>query len=169
MASSRMGDPSGSVDEHFSIWLVYQGNSVQKNVWKSMKVSRLISDTGVLFELEPETIVLVLFSMHPLTLDKAKTLAGPPLVRPNARIMVFQIFPPSGQSPPGPGFKNSPQARASVIPLTSGYPTPTPYTKLLGTFKLPKFDGSAKNWKTWDRSFHRFLGLHDLDHVLAED
>jgi hypothetical protein len=42
-------------------------------------------------------------------------------------------------------------------------------SKLLGTFKLPKFDGAAKNWKQWDRDFVRFLGLHQLEHVLLED
>jgi hypothetical protein len=31
-------------------------------------------------------------------------------------------------------------------------------SKLLGSF----------NWKTWDRSLQRFLGLHQLDHVLLE-
>jgi hypothetical protein len=39
---------------------------------------------------------------------------------------------------------------------------------LLSTFKLPKFDGVSKNWKTWDRAFQRFLGLHQLDHVLDD-
>ena len=43
------------------------------------------------------------------------------------------------------------------------------YSKLLGTFKLPKFDGAPKNWKQWDRDFVRFLGLHQLEHVLLED
>jgi hypothetical protein len=43
------------------------------------------------------------------------------------------------------------------------------HSKLLGTFKLPKFDGAAKHWKQWDRDFVRFLGLHQLEHVLLED
>jgi hypothetical protein len=41
-------------------------------------------------------------------------------------------------------------------------------SKLLATFKLPKFDGVSKNWKTWDRAFQRFLGMHQLDHVLED-
>jgi hypothetical protein len=41
-------------------------------------------------------------------------------------------------------------------------------SKLLSSFKLPKFDGVSKNWKTWDRAFQRFLGLHQLDHVLED-
>jgi hypothetical protein len=42
-------------------------------------------------------------------------------------------------------------------------------TKLLATFKLPKFDGVARTWKAWEKSFQRFLGIHGLDHVLEED
>jgi hypothetical protein len=42
-------------------------------------------------------------------------------------------------------------------------------TKLLATFKLPKFDGAARSWKAWEKSFQRFLGIHQLDHVLEED
>jgi hypothetical protein len=42
-------------------------------------------------------------------------------------------------------------------------------TKLLATFKLPKFDGVARTWKAWEKSFTRFLGIHGLDHVLEED
>jgi hypothetical protein len=42
-------------------------------------------------------------------------------------------------------------------------------SKLLSTFKLPKFDGAARSWKLWEKSFQRFLGLHQLDYVLEED
>jgi hypothetical protein len=42
-------------------------------------------------------------------------------------------------------------------------------TKLLASFKLPKFDGVARTWKVWEKSFTRFLGIHGLDHVLEED
>jgi hypothetical protein len=48
-------------------------------------------------------------------------------------------------------------------------PLPALNSKLLSSFKLPKFDGAARNWKAWDRAFQRFLGLHQLDHVLEED
>jgi hypothetical protein len=33
---------------------------------------------------------------------------------------------------------------------------------------LPKFDGVARSWKLWEKSFTRFLGIHQLDHVLEE-
>jgi hypothetical protein len=51
----------------------------------------------------------------------------------------------------------------------SGDPPQAFSSKLLGSFKLPKFDGAAKSWKAWERSFQRFLGFHQLDHVLEED
>jgi hypothetical protein len=39
---------------------------------------------------------------------------------------------------------------------------------MLGNFKLPKFDGTARYWKTWDKTFVRFLSIHQLDHVVEE-
>jgi hypothetical protein len=45
---------------------------------------------------------------------------------------------------------------------------PAMSSKLLATFKLPKFDGASKSWKSWKKSFQRFLGIHQLDHVLEE-
>jgi hypothetical protein len=41
-------------------------------------------------------------------------------------------------------------------------------SKFLGNFKLPKFDGTARHWKVWDKNFVRFLSIHQLDHVIAE-
>jgi hypothetical protein len=40
--------------------------------------------------------------------------------------------------------------------------------KFLGNFKLTKFDGQARNWKQWDKSFVRYLSIHQLDHVIEE-
>ena len=165
----RFGTAKGGlhipVEESFAIWLIYQGTPLQRYVTKSMRISKLILDAGTLFQLDPSTIVLIFFSMNPVTLDKNKTLAGPPIVPPNSRIMVFQIGAPQIGPPPGRALVDNSQ-RSSLPPA---YANPLPYSKLLGTFKLPKFDGLAKNWKGWDRAFHRFLGLHELDHVLRED
>ncbi len=38
--------------------------------------------------------------------------------------------------------------------------------KFLSNFKLSKFDGSARNWKAWNKSFTRYLAIHQLDYVL---
>ncbi len=43
-----------------------------------------------------------------------------------------------------------------------------PISKMLGNFKLPKFDGNSRYWKTWDKTFIRFLSIHQLDFVVEE-
>ncbi len=70
------------------------------------------------------------------------------------------------------GERSWPPEVAGIAGVPSLAVTPTRmHSKLLGTFKLPKFDGAAKNWKQcqWDRDFVRFLGLHQLEHVLLEN
>jgi hypothetical protein len=86
--------------------------------------------------------------------------------------MVFSLSPQPFATAPDYGTR-TPQAQAGVGHGGFNYAAPPvgPYvnSKLLSTFKLPKFDGVSKNWKTWDRAFQRFLGLHQLDHVLESD
>jgi hypothetical protein len=41
-------------------------------------------------------------------------------------------------------------------------------SKVLGNFKLPKFDGNSRYWKTWEKNFVRFLSIHQLDFVIEE-
>jgi hypothetical protein len=43
------------------------------------------------------------------------------------------------------------------------------YEKLKQTFKCPKFTGSSKDWKTWNKGFQRYLSIWELDHVLDPD
>jgi hypothetical protein len=43
------------------------------------------------------------------------------------------------------------------------------YEKLKQTFKCPKFTGSAKDWKLWNKGFQRYLSIWELDHVLDPD
>jgi hypothetical protein len=65
---------------------------------------------------------------------------------------------------------------SNSVPAAYGHPAEFPQsaqqpilsTKLLATFKLPKFDGVVRSWKLWEKSFLRFLGIHQLDHVLEE-
>jgi hypothetical protein len=38
--------------------------------------------------------------------------------------------------------------------------------KLKQAFKCPRFSGNAKDWKTWDKGFQRYLAIWDLDHIL---
>ena len=121
-----------------------------------MTIHQLIEDAGAIFGLYPEDITLILLSAFQTTLRRDSTILGPPVVAPGSSVLVFSLpRPPLGNSfyPPAP------------LPAAS---TPLANSKLLGTFKLPKFDGTSKNWKAWDRAFQRFLGLHQLDHVLEE-
>jgi hypothetical protein len=152
-------DPGGA----FEIALVNEGRTLRHVVFATMAVEQLTREAAELFGLEPGGIVLMLFSMAPTTLDRTRTLQGPPRVGSNATVMVFVVPGLLVELPPRPtmdGERFLPEP-AVVIPRM--------HSKLLGTFKLPKFDGAAKNWKQWDRDFVRFLGLHQLEHVLLED
>jgi hypothetical protein len=80
--------------EVFIIHLSFQGNSCPRKVWRAMPVSQVVLEASALFDLDPATIVLVLFGMHPVTLDKSRTLDGPPPVPPQSTVMVFQVFAP---------------------------------------------------------------------------
>ena len=40
------------------------------------------------------------------------------------------------------------------------------YDKIRQTFKCTKFNGNARDWKTWNKNFMRFLSIWDLDYVV---
>ena len=169
---SRDGRSAGTA---YHIRLICDGDSVQHVVWPSMPISDLIEDAGHIFGLDPAGISLVLFSATPVTLRRESTIFGPPLVAQNSSVMVFSFHPqplPAYQSPAPAYGPRTPSTQALVVPggFTYAAPPVNPFvsSKLLSTFKLPKFDGASKNWKTWDRAFQRFLGLHQLDHVLED-
>ncbi len=151
-----------SADSPFEIKLVYEGRSVVCHVSEGMQVINLIQEASNIFHLEPSTVLLMLFSMTPLILDRNLTLFGPPRVTPNSTVMVFVVHgQPAIQEP------NLRSTSAALLPNVPG--SPQIHSKLLGTFKLPKFNGTPKAWKQWDRDFVRFLGLHQLEHVLHAD
>jgi hypothetical protein len=158
-----------TADQPYHIRLICSGESAQHVVWPSMPISDLIRDAGHIFGLDSSGISLVLFSTSPEVLRRESTIFGPPFVAPNSSVMVFSLGPQSFGTAPDYGPR-TPQAQAGVVHGGFNYADPPvgPYvnSKLLSTFKLPKFDGVSKNWKTWDRAFQRFLGLHQLDHVL---
>ena len=54
-----------------------------------MLVSRLVDEAADVFGVDPETIILLMLSMVPATLDRALSLEGPPRVGPNSTILVF--------------------------------------------------------------------------------
>ena len=152
-------------DDPFEIMLIFEGNSVTHRVWSTMTVHQLTTEAGSIFGLDPSEIVLLLFSTVPITLQRDATISGPPRVLHGARVMVFHI-PGSAFARVVPERRQGHQYAMEDAPV----PPPQPFnSKLLSTFKLPKCDGVAKSWKAWEKSFQRFLGFHQLDHVLEED
>ncbi len=161
----------GGTETPFSITLVFEGQSVSHRVWATMPISQLISEAGDIFGLDKHLILLVLVAAIPTPISKSSTIAGPPRILPDATVMIF-VLPDPGYSDPGHG-NFPPRTPGPIVPYVDhSYAQrtgPTLNAKLLSSFKLPKFDGAARNWKAWDRAFQRFLGLHQLDHVLEED
>jgi hypothetical protein len=158
---------SATPSENFEIYLTYSGTTVVHQVWHEMLISQLMSEAGSIFGLDSTEMILVLFSWQPTPLQRGGNIMGPPRVTPGSKVIVFHVH--SSGSTTGP---HAPPTRTAG----HGYQSP-PYhpdlpmvsTKLLASFKLPKFDGVARTWKVWEKSFTRFLGIHGLDHVLEED
>ncbi len=71
----------------------------------------------------------------------------------------------TGGNPAGQTHQSAPTDDANFQPSFS---VNSLGSKILGTFKLPKFDGNARQWKTWDKTFVRYLSGHQLDFVLEE-
>lgn len=148
-------------EPRFEISLTYAGTSVLHQVWDTMPIHQLLTEACSIFALDPADVVLVLFSGQPTSLPRDGRISGPPRVAPGSTVMVCCV----------PGMLAVERARGN-----HGLSRQPPYlevpaisSKLLGTFKLPKFDGAARSWKAWEKSFQRFLGIHQLDHVLEED
>ena len=143
-------------DQPYQVTLVCGGQRVTHSVWLSMGIVQLMEDAGSIFGLDPEEVTLLLTGGIPELLRKDSTIQGPPRVTPGSFVMVFSVSrPPTrsiGYNPHAPGYNPYAYQHPTQIPLTN--------SKLLSTFKLPKFDGMSKSWKTWDRAFQRFLGLY---------
>jgi hypothetical protein len=112
-------------------------------------------------------IVLMLFGLNPSTLQVGNLLSDPPPVTNGATVMVFQVRHPALVPPvPGgvaPGYGGAPP------PSWSGHQATPPLPqspKFLSNFKLAKFDGNSRHWKAWNKSFIRYLAIHQLDYVL---
>jgi hypothetical protein len=147
----------------FEIALVNNGRTQQHQVYATMPVSQLVVEAARIFSLNPARLILTLASAAPETLDRGATLQEPPRVCPHATVFVFvaEVFPEDNRFA---GHEGSAQGEHHQITVA----VPRMHSKLLGTFKLPKFDGTPRAWKQWDRDFIRFLGLHQLEHVLLE-
>jgi hypothetical protein len=125
-----------------------------------MPIARLIFDAGILFGIDPQDLALILFSgpQGPTTIPRTGNISGPPRISPGSTVFVFCV--PGPQQLSQPPIHHPPDRESSLSGLSP---------KLLASFKLPKFDGVARNWKAWEKAFTRFLGIHQLDHVLEEN
>jgi hypothetical protein len=57
-----------------------------------MPILTLMEEAGAIFGLDPAQIILMLFSLTPVTLDRSGLISGPPRVAPNSTVFVFAIF-----------------------------------------------------------------------------
>jgi hypothetical protein len=146
-------------DGNYEINLIFEGRVVRHGVSADMLVSRLKEDAGLIYHLDARNLILVLFGLNPHTLESRGRLSDPPQVMPGATIMIFNTAVIAMH--PGRAF---PIAPASVMtPVAAAYQGPSVGSKLLANFKLVKFDGTSRSWKQWDKSFIRFLSIHQLD------
>ncbi len=153
-AAGGQSPPNGP----FVIFLTYAGTRVAHRVWDSMGISQLIAEAGLVFSLDPSEVTLMFFSMTPTSLHRGAKISGPPRVTAGSTVMVFHL-------PIARSTATAPYLGRTVDPS----PLPPLSTKLLANFKLPKFDGVARSWKQWEKAFVKFLGIHQLDHVLEEN
>jgi hypothetical protein len=77
------------------ITLIYNGQPVQHEVYDAMPIFSLMEDAGRIFGLDPNQVVLMLFSAVTTTLDRHGVVAGPPPFRANATVFVFSIQGPT--------------------------------------------------------------------------
>ncbi len=161
-STSSVPDRGGSSNvSNFGITLIHEGMTVCCTVSSGMSIHALHEEAARIFHIEVTEVTLVLFCSVPVTL-RSGLLSGPPRISPGAKIMVFR-FPGSSTHSHYPG------AMSQSYRVGPSPEIPALNSKLLSTFKLPKFDGVARSWKLWEKSFQRFLGLHQLDYVLEED
>jgi hypothetical protein len=133
-----------------------------------MRVSHLQDDAAAIYGLTARDLVLVLFGMNPHTLPPLGRISDPPPVTPGSTVLIFNI---AGLSTGAPyPFRPIPTGQPPV-PLQGLVPPPNlnVSSKLLANFRLAKFDGATRNWKQWDKSFVRFLSIHQLDQVIEEN
>jgi hypothetical protein len=104
-SSGRHGQREGSLrpgDRGYGAYyvsLICAGDTIQVLVWPTMLIAELIDDAGRIFGLEPTGIYLLLFTTPPTSLRRDSTISGPPLVAPDASVMVFcHQTPPTDQA-----------------------------------------------------------------------
>jgi hypothetical protein len=91
MGDSKNIRTSTSPGAPFEITLIYDGTSIRHRVWASMPIAQLMTDAGTIFGLDPNTLILLLFSSVPTTLRRDATISGLTPVPPGSKVMAFCI------------------------------------------------------------------------------
>jgi hypothetical protein len=160
LSNSRVSDPDGA---RYEILLSYEGRVVPHTVSGDMWVRELREDAGRIYYLVSQDLILVLFGMNPLSLVIQNQFSDPPQVGPGATVLIFNVR--GGSRPDRSVVPPSVQPNMGMQFPSANFPAGP---KFLGNFKLTKFDGTSRNWKQWDKTFVRFLSIHQLDHVIEE-
>jgi hypothetical protein len=151
----------------FVINLTYEGHLVRHTVTADLAVVTLIEDAANWYNLVALDTVLILFGVNPRKLVRGNVLSGPPTVGPGATVLVMVLPGAVQRATPSAGgrgevsYQNGQSQMVAFANSGGG-------SKLLGNFKLPKFDGTSRHWKNWDKSLVHFLSIHQLDQVLSE-
>jgi hypothetical protein len=132
----------------YAINLSHGGRLVRHLVTPDTRVTHLSEDAATIYGLNAQDLILVLFGMYPQTLSPQNLLSGPPVVGPNATVLVFNIngmagnhtlrrteippelpHPPVQQmfSSPGPKFCQNPDSTltARTWPKENTIPNPS--------------------------------------------
>ncbi len=132
---------------------------MEHRVTPVMLVDQLAEEAADVFGLDSHGMVLVLFGAQPHTLQLQRRLLDPTPVGPGATVLIFDVR--MGQ--------RNPSLPHPAIPTTIPEPQTDHFSsKLLANFKLPTFDGISRNWKQWNKTFIRFLAIHQLNGVIEE-
>jgi hypothetical protein len=93
--SPGVGLGAASRNSHvFQILLVYNGQTVGHQVYDSMPILTLMEEAGAIYGLDPAWIILILFSLTPVTLNRNGLVSGPPRVEAGATVFVFEVVIP---------------------------------------------------------------------------
>jgi hypothetical protein len=149
-----------SDDGEYVIHLAFEDQRVEHRVTPIMLVDQLAEEAADVFGLDSHGIILVLFGAQPHTLQLQRRLLDPPPVGPGATVLIFDVrMGARNQRLPPPAIQNA------IPDLQEDHFS----SKLLANFKLPTFDGISRNWKPWNKTFIRFLAIHQLDGVIEEN
>ena len=83
------GFPQGN--GNYEINLTYEGRVTRQEVSADMLVSQLRDEAATIYHLDSRNLILVLFGMHPHTLEPRGRLSDQPPVGPGATVLVFNI------------------------------------------------------------------------------